>query len=116
MEIQKQITELEHKVDRLHQTVEHLSEKITALTLNQSSNTLVTASTTAPAVPDHNSFNSAMEHKDILIDGNGWHHDTKSEKGLSPDTQIRRLTAQLTAAYNRIATLEEQLFDCRIHS
>ena len=55
-----------------------------------------------------------MEHKDILVDGSGWEGD--ANEGLSPDTQIRRLTAQLTAAYNRIATLEEQLFDCRIHS
>ena len=31
------------------------------------------------------------------------------ERSLAPETQIRRLTAQLTAAYNRIAALEEQL-------
>ena len=31
------------------------------------------------------------------------------ERSLSPDLQIRRLTAQVTAAYNRIAALEEQL-------
>ena len=30
-------------------------------------------------------------------------------KALSPEGQIQRLTAQLTAAYNRIAALEEQL-------
>jgi hypothetical protein len=31
------------------------------------------------------------------------------EQDLSPQIQIQRLTAQLTAAYNRIAALEEQL-------
>jgi len=30
------------------------------------------------------------------------------EKELTPEIQIQRLTAQLTAAYNRIAALEEQ--------
>ncbi|UFP94032.1 hypothetical protein [Gloeobacter morelensis] len=30
-------------------------------------------------------------------------------KMLSPEAQIQRLTAQLTAAYNRIAALEDQL-------
>jgi hypothetical protein len=31
------------------------------------------------------------------------------EQDLAPQVQIQRLTAQLTAAYNRIAALEEQL-------
>ena len=59
-----------------------------------------------------------MEHKDILLDGNGGESNAnqKGEQELSPDIQIRRLTAQLTAAYNRIAALEEQLLACRIHS
>ena len=37
------------------------------------------------------------------------------EKIISPEIQIQRLTAQLTAAYNRIAALEEQLLRERIH-
>lgn len=59
-----------------------------------------------------------MEHKDILLDGNDGESNAgqKGEQALSPDIQIRRLTAQLTAAYNRIAALEEQLLACRIHS
>lgn len=59
-----------------------------------------------------------MEHKDVLIDGNNEitnsHHN--SDKALSADIQVQRLTAQLTAAYNRIAALEEQLLARRIHS
>lgn len=31
------------------------------------------------------------------------------EKQMSPELQIKRLTAQLTVAYKRIAQLEEQL-------
>jgi hypothetical protein len=38
----------------------------------------------------------------------------QSEKTMSPELQIQRLTAQLTAAYNRIASLEEQLLSRRV--
>ncbi|WP_373538506.1 hypothetical protein [Chamaesiphon sp.] len=52
-----------------------------------------------------------IAQQDTLIDGKGIeiaHHQLK-EQDLSPQVQIQRLTAQLTAAYNRIAALEEQL-------
>ena len=38
-----------------------------------------------------------------------------NDANWSTDIQIRRLTAQLTAAYHRIAALEEQLLSHRIH-
>ena len=57
-----------------------------------------------------------MEHKDVLADGNCLDRNRQSgEKQLTPEVQIQRLTAQLTAAYNRIAALEEQLLAQRIH-
>jgi hypothetical protein len=52
-----------------------------------------------------------MAQQDVLIDSSGieiTHHQIK-EQELAPQIQIQRLTAQLTAAYNRIAALEEQL-------
>jgi hypothetical protein len=52
-----------------------------------------------------------IAQQDILIDRSGVeisHHQIK-EQDLAPQIQIQRLTAQLTAAYNRIAALEEQL-------
>ncbi len=52
-----------------------------------------------------------IAQQDILIDSSGLeisHHQIK-EQDLAPQIQIQRLTAQLTAAYNRIAALEEQL-------
>ena len=57
-------------------------------------------------------------HKDILVDDNSSSSASSGSNSdsLAPDTQIRRLTAQLTAAYNRIAALEEQLLTYRIHS
>ena len=56
-------------------------------------------------------------HKDILEDVEGWSSQDNTEEGrhLSPEIQIQRLTAQLTAAYSRIAALEEQLLARRMH-
>ena len=61
---------------------------------------------------------SFFTHKDILVDDRNEQNSVNStkEQDLSPDIQIRRLTAQLTAAYNRIAALEEQLLASRIKS
>ncbi len=59
----------------------------------------------------HDAADWAIAQQDILIDSSGvevTHHQIK-EQDLSPQIQIQRLTAQLTAAYNRIAALEEQL-------
>ena len=59
---------------------------------------------------------SLMVHKDILADDDRAGGDrTQGEKDLTPEIQIQRLTAQLTAAYNRIAALEEQLLSRHVH-
>ncbi|NEQ33672.1 MAG: hypothetical protein F6K04_22190 [Leptolyngbya sp. SIO4C5] len=57
-----------------------------------------------------------VSHKDILTD-NAYMNPEKSGSGkeITPEVQIQRLTAQLTAAYNRIAALEEQLLASRAH-
>ena len=59
----------------------------------------------------HNTAEWVIAQQNILIDSSGIeisHHQIE-EQDLSPQIQIQRLTAQLTAAYNRIAALEEQL-------
>ena len=56
-------------------------------------------------------------HKDILADDAYIDIDSSyTERSLTPEIQTQRLMAQLTAAYNRIAALEEQLLDCRINT
>ncbi len=63
----------------------------------------------------HHVLEEFNNHKDILIDADGSElFATKSDRVLSPELQIQRLTAQLTAAYNRIAALEEQLLSRRM--
>jgi hypothetical protein len=61
-------------------------------------------------------LDAVCEHKDILLDSSYLDLDRQNaETTFSPDVQIQRLTAQLTAAYNRIAALEEQLLSTRVH-
>ena len=56
-----------------------------------------------------------MAHKDVLADDNYSEIDSQNgDRILAPEVQIQRLTAQLTAAYNRIAALEEQLMSRRM--
>ncbi|WP_309738181.1 hypothetical protein [Chamaesiphon sp. OTE_20_metabat_361] len=59
----------------------------------------------------HDTSEWVIAQQDVLIDSSGVEisqHQIK-EQDLAPQIQIQRLTAQLTAAYNRIAALEEQL-------
>ncbi|MBD1851600.1 hypothetical protein [Leptolyngbya sp. FACHB-711] len=60
--------------------------------------------------------NSIEQHKDVLEDVSYSDSEARSsDRTLSTEMQIQRLTAQLTAAYNRIAALEEQLLSKRVH-
>lgn len=122
--LQVQISELRDKIDRLHELIEQISEQVQALSISKSK-PLEQESYSLPhfSSSSKNLRNKAGEneyqliHKDILVDDNSSTSNTNSSsESLSPDTQIRRLTAQLTAAYNRIAALEEQLLTYRIHS
>lgn len=120
--LQKQLNALSTKVDDLHKLIEQLSDRVSD----------IVSDCKLSAEPGHrshdevsvgyrfsrNGFNSdpLMEHKDVLVDGDSLESGTSSnERQLSPEIQIQRLTAQLTAAYGRIAALEEQLISHRIH-
>lgn len=125
--VQKQVIALSHKVDALYQVVEVLSQNVTeVLSVAHNSanhpeenNYSLSVSASKPySMQNHSRLDSAMAHKDVLIDSNGRDKNSHqgSEKELAPEIQIQRLTAQLTAAYNRIAALEEQLLSRRVYS
>lgn len=120
--LQKQIIDLTHKVEALYQMVENLSSQLqNFLVENQqqkSAEELTGMSATTYSDYQRGNAQSSMEHKDILTDSGVWNSSGEQsyDHNMSPETQIRRLTAQLTAAYNRIAALEEQLLAKRIHS
>lgn len=124
--VQKQIIALSHKIDTLYQMIEQLSHKVSdALSeINQPSaqengQSQPVANARPQSYKVHSLMDSVMEHKDVLMDGNSEMTNSSSqnsENSLSADIQVQRLTAQLTAAYNRIAALEEQLLARRIHT
>ncbi|HEY9299630.1 hypothetical protein H6F78_23105 [Coleofasciculus sp. FACHB-64] len=122
--LQKQVITLNHKVDVLYEMIDQLSEKVSEA-LSKSKAAAIQGGTPAPlgvsnsryAYKSYSNQSPVMEHKDVLVDTNSVDSNShSSEKDLSPTIQIQRLTAQLTAAYNRIAALEEQLLSQRIHS
>lgn len=124
--IQDQVSALDIKVDALHRMIEQLSyqttEVLSALKRLNGERLLDSAyeqsqgRLTYHAYQSRYSSESTMDHKDILSDSAYSDSDSHSgERNLTPEIQIQRLTAQLTAAYNRIAALEEQLIAKRIH-
>ena len=63
---------------------------------------------------DHNHLVSdrslgSLHHKDVLEDDDSFGLERTTNSAVPAEMQVRRLMAQLTAAYNRIAALEEQL-------
>lgn len=124
-ELHQEIIALNQKVDALYGKVEQLSNQIADLLANQqhraSHNSEQSESFSSfgqETWPRQRHLDPTMTHKDVLLESNSWQQQGESDRdrNLSPDLQIRRLTAQVTAAYNRIAALEEQLLARRIHS
>lgn len=123
--IQAQVTALNTKVDELQKhMIEHFDHRLADAVAEMKLLALHSSPSTHPEVPSrrypystHSSREMGMDHKDVLTDTTyPSMEDQSSERELAPEIQIRRLTAQLTAAYNRIAALEEQLLSQRVHS
>jgi chaperonin cofactor prefoldin len=121
--LHEQVDSLNVRMDALHQTIERLSKKVSeilaevkASTKNGNNRFQSGVSLGQSSYQYRNDLHAVMEHKDVLMDMNYPDSDNQNgERSLAPDVQIQRLTAQLTAAYNRIAALEEQLLSRRIH-
>ena len=120
--MQEQIDNLSGKIEALQGAVDQLSARMSD-TLSTLSVPPVAPSPIAVPVPNEALHPQAVYqaaqqgHKDILADDTFIDVDsTYAENSLTPEIQTQRLMAQLTAAYNRIAALEEQLLDCRINS
>ncbi|USR89474.1 hypothetical protein NEA10_11280 [Phormidium yuhuli AB48] len=115
--VQDQILTLNSKVDGLYETIERLNLKLSQVLEQNSSapppeaqvNTEPSLET--PLIADTpDDWGHFMQHKDVLGDESRSSAGQASpEANIAPEVQIQRLTAQLTAAYNRIAALEEQL-------
>ncbi|GAX35671.1 hypothetical protein [Nodularia sp. NIES-3585] len=120
--LQTQILTLSDKLDALCQVIEQLDDKVAqafsecSLANTQAKNNVENNDVVRYQLKKQIILNPEMEHKDVLTDGMSLDMNRQgSEQNLTPEIQIQRLTAQLTAAYNRIAALEEQLMKVRIH-
>ena len=106
-QLELQLEQLSRKVEALEALIERFR-----LELLQSLE-LVHAS--AHPAPQSGYLGSMSEHRDILVESLPPSNHLQDGQDLPPEMQIQRLMAQLTAAYSRIATLEEQLVACRMH-
>lgn len=121
--LHKQVAALQEKVDAVYQILEGLNCRVADALAEQqlNANHHVNDSQNGLRLErhsynGHSYLNTMMEHKDVLADKNYFGNEEQTgEKALAPEIQIQRLTAQLTAAYNRIAALEEQLLAKRVH-
>jgi hypothetical protein len=104
--LQQQLATVNAKLEAMHRKIEVLSTQISELLAAES----VSA---APVVA--NSGYASITHRDVLEDKDPMVENEARGKSMSQELQMQRLMAQLTAAYNRIAALEEQLLAQRIH-
>ena len=122
--LRQQVTVLTQQVEALYKLIENLNEKLlesaqeTKLAQQQRNDCSGTVGNDkTSSYQSYSRLDGLLEHKDILLDDSYFDKNSQSlEKELSAEIQIQRLTAQLTAAYNRIAALEEQLLAKRMHS
>ncbi len=117
--LQGQVSALNTKVDALHEMLEQVerqvAEMLSAVKHSEAGNPFAikheqSVRQTYHAYHSQQLLEGELDHKDILSDAVYSESDSHGgDRGITPEIQIQRLTAQLTAAYNRIAALEEQL-------
>jgi hypothetical protein len=117
---QDNASQLSGRVDALYTLLEQINEKVSSLTNLQGMLEASQGHQFGVSPPNHVRLPRGLDqfsgHKDILLDEPNWDPEhTGQGQPLSQEIQIQRLTAQLTAAYNRIAALEEQLLSHRVH-
>lgn len=122
----QQLMALSAKIDTLYQLVDQIHSQIanaSADSGHQRATTPVPVPESAPSVSTHHPLYAdhpyalELEHRDILVDNDYVQIDNQNaDLSMTTEIQVQRLTAQLTAAYNRIAALEEQLLARRVHS
>lgn len=121
---QNHIATLNDKIDSLHSVIDQLSERLSLFMIEKED-----AQSSSGRHADRKANNryqgrlrnafeeEIISHKDVLSEEDYLIESERvaGDQVLSSEVQVQRLTAQLTAAYNRIAALEEQLLARRVH-
>lgn len=120
--LQEQVTLLTQKVDAIYQSIEQVNLRMTEIVSTaqiHSAETTLQGHGQSARIRYGSGLQrseSMLSHKDVLVDSDYIDPERSGDEiSLSPEVQIQRLTAQLTAAYNRIAALEEQLLASRTY-
>jgi hypothetical protein len=108
--LQQQLATINAKLEAMHQKIEVLSIQIPELLSARNG-----SGGNALASSGSGYISSSITHRDVLEDKDPMVANEARGKSMSQELQMQRLMAQLTAAYNRIAALEEQLLAQRIH-
>jgi hypothetical protein len=109
--LQQQLTVVNTKIEAIHQKIEVISIQIEELIASVRSTDLLQAAHDGDhTMPKPN----PQVHRDILLDEEPAPLVSSKGQTISQELQMQRLMAQLTAAYNRIAALEEQLMSQRL--
>jgi hypothetical protein len=116
--LEQKMLEMNSRLDQTQVSVDTLQDLMSQLSTDVRSMLQSSTATGLPMDMKQVSYihDSDVGHKDVLQDEGGMASTGLSDRTLGPDMQIRRLTAQLTAAYGRIAALEEQLLLRRVQS
>lgn len=115
----QELLHLQSKVNHLYQMVKQLGEYVNweGLTNISLSDLDVKTFSEYDLIQDEKQNNNVNIHKDILMDDETIYSELSDynhmENSISCEEQVYRLTAQLTAAYHRIASLEDQLLALR---
>jgi hypothetical protein len=103
--MEQQLSKVSGQVEALHQEIQRMSGNMTDLLVSCRQSVEMGAIGGSSL---YKSFNQDLSaHKDVIDE----EVSDSQERGhsISAELQVQRLTAQLTAAYGRIAALEEQL-------
>ncbi len=114
--LQAQLETLRNQVNVLEVAVTNLPEKVATIVL--ASQDVKQPAVLASGQSDQTEMllgDSHDGHHAFLLDDGPTATSSRSVgQDIAPEVQVQRLTAQLTAAYNRIAALEEQLLAQRM--
>ncbi|MTJ13141.1 hypothetical protein FJR11_11180 [Anabaena sp. UHCC 0187] len=114
--LEKQILTLSEKVNAIYEVIERLDMRLSQALSDSSLEQLpVIEHYLEKKQPGYNL--QELEHKDVLVDRLVYPEMNyqATDRQITPEIQIQRLTTQLTAAYHRIAALEEQLLKQRVY-
>ncbi|MTJ49054.1 hypothetical protein [Dolichospermum sp. UHCC 0259] len=112
--LEKQILTLSQKVSAIYEVIERLDMRLSQALSDSSLGQLPAIEHYLEKKPSVHDLKE-LKHKDVLLDSVPEMIYQTTDKHITPEIQIQRLTTQLTAAYHRIAALEEQLLRQRVY-